>query len=367
MKAIVTKRGGTYQLEDVEIPIPRNGEVLVKVECAAQNPTDWKSLSMIPEGHIIGFDFSGTIQTLGPGVNKESRHAGQRVAGTVHGGAERNGAFAEFVLAQAELLFTLPDSISFEEGAQVGCACMTAYMSLYDTLMLPTPFDTPSTTPSSLLVWSGATSVGQIVIQLAKLSGLRVIATASPRNQDFVRSLGADEVYDYLDSFTGRDIFEATGGGIHYAVDCWGEGTSPYQVSASLSNDHATVATLLPYKSRKKGIETKFVFTYSIFGKETVFPFPSPVDMEMVRKARHYCKLISQLLSEGKVKLGPVKLFPNGLVGVADGMDYARLGKSGGVATQSIILESPAHQLPQNFPLDTSQRLFDEHSRAPQA
>jgi NADPH:quinone reductase-like Zn-dependent oxidoreductase len=182
-------------------------------------------------------------------------------------GAARNGAFAEFVVAQAGLLFRLPDIISFEEGAQMGVACMTACYSLYLSLDLPTPYDTKTIPQTTLLVWSGSTSVGQIVMQLAKLSNMRVIATASPKQFDFVRSLGADEVYDYSDSFTGREIFQATEGNIHHAVDCWSEGMSPYQVSASLSNDHGKIAGLLPYQSRKKGIESTFVFAYAIFGK----------------------------------------------------------------------------------------------------
>ncbi|KAK7035347.1 hypothetical protein VNI00_011878 [Paramarasmius palmivorus] len=343
MKAIVKTSGGKYRLEDVEIPRPGPGEVLVKVAASAENPADWKNMTMVPEGHIIGYDFAGTVHEIGPCLDseRELRYVGERVAGLVHGGAARNGAFAEFVVAQAGLLFHLPDNISFEEGAQMGVACMTACYSLYLSLDLPTPYDTETVPQTTLLVWSGSTSVGQIVMQLAKLSNMRVIATASPKQFDFVRSLGADEVYDYSDSFTGREIFQATGGNIHCAVDCWSEGMSPYQVSASLSNDHGKIASLLPYQSRKKGIESTFVFAYAIFGKDTVFPFPSKADTVAAQKAREFAQLTSRLLAEGKIRLGPIKVFPDGLAGVADGMEYARMGKVHGEKIVHRITDTP--------------------------
>uniref|UniRef100_A0A0W0G430 Enoyl reductase (ER) domain-containing protein n=1 Tax=Moniliophthora roreri TaxID=221103 RepID=A0A0W0G430_MONRR len=343
MKAIVKTSSSKYQLEQIEIPHPGRGEVLVKIAATAQNPADWKNLPMVPVGHVMGYDFSGTVYEMGPDVEGESRYIGERVAGLVHGGAARNGAFAEYVVAQAGLLFHLPDHISFEDGAQLGVACMTACYSLYHHLKFPMPLDSPSseTVPRSLLVWSGSTSVGQVVIQLAKLSGIRVIATASPRQHEFVKSLGADEVYDYSDSFTGRDIFEATDGSLHHAVDCWSEGISPYQVSASLNIKNGRIATLLPYKSRKKGIETSFVFAYAIFGKDTTFPFPSTADLEAARDAREYSKLISRLLAEGNLKLGSIKVYPNGLAGIPDGMEYSRMGKVHGEKIVHRISDTP--------------------------
>ncbi|EEB95286.1 hypothetical protein MPER_05763 [Moniliophthora perniciosa FA553] len=112
MKAIVSTLDGKYRLEEVDIPSPGSGEVLIKVEAAAQNPADWKNLSLVPEGHILGYDFSGTVHEIGPDVDKGLRYVGERVSGFVHGGATRNGAFAEFVAAQAGLLIRLPDEIS---------------------------------------------------------------------------------------------------------------------------------------------------------------------------------------------------------------------------------------------------------------
>lgn len=208
----------------------------------------------------------------------------------------------------------------------MGVACMTACLSLYYILDIPTPDDPPTTTAAQdILVWSGA----------------RVITTASPKQYDFVKSLGADSVYDYSDSFAAREIFEATRGRLTRAVDCWSEGMSPYQVSTSLSAEGGKIATLLPYLSREKGVDTELVVTYAIFGKAIEFPFKVAANMDLARCAHKYSRLISRLLFEGKIRLGPVRIFPNGLLGVVDGMEYSRLGKVHGEKIVYRISDTP--------------------------
>ncbi|KAK7035342.1 hypothetical protein VNI00_011873 [Paramarasmius palmivorus] len=337
MKALVVNTVGKYQLEDVDIPCPGSGEVLVQVEFAAQNPADW------------------------PDLGESGRYVGERVAGMVHGGispmfyfstisthtlslpkgAARNGAFAEFLIAQAELLFHLPDEVSLEDGAQIAVAAMSACLGLYQTLKLPTPYDPPTESPTAIVVWSGATAVGRYVIQLAKLAGMRVFVTASPKQYDMLRRLGANDLFDYSDSFTGRDIFEASGGTLKYAVDCWSEGITPYQASSALSKDGGHIATVLPYLSRKKNVETTLISAYAVYGKDIVFPFPSTADLVSAANGKTYAKLISKLLAEGKLQLGPVKLFPNGLSGVVKGMEYSRLGKVHGEKIVYRIADTP--------------------------
>lgn len=183
-------------------------------------------------------------------------------------GVSNNGSFAEYLVVDAELIISIPDTWTFEEAAQLGIACYTACQSLYRVLGLPNPFETNSITPQmDLLVWSGTSSVGQYAIQFAKLAGIRVVSTSSPGNFDFVRSLGADLVFDYADSKTAKKILNESKGTLTRAVDCISEGMTPVQVSNSLSKHGGKIATLLPYQSRKPGIETEFLLAYSIFGK----------------------------------------------------------------------------------------------------
>jgi len=327
MKALVTTGDRSFQLQDVDIPIPGVGEILVKVIAVAQNPSDWKTLLLHENrGNVIGSDYAGIVAQIGPGVESGLRAIDERVAGTIHGGVGRNGAFAEYLLAPAELVISLPDTISFEEAAQLGTACMTACQSLYQALDLPSPLN-PTSSPLEVLIWSGTSSTGQYAIQLAKLAGLRVISTASPKNFEFVKSVGADEVFDYADSWTARKIFAVTSGRLVYAVDCTSEAMTPNQVSMSLSTQGGKIATLLPYESRKKGVQTSFVLACTVFGKDVTLPFPFPGNLEHAKNAVDYCKMISNLLAQEKLKLNPIKLFPYGLQSVADGYKYMRLGK----------------------------------------
>jgi len=181
-----------------------------------------------------------------------------------------NGAFAEYLVIDPALVFTLPDDVPFEIGAQLGVSCYAACQALYQTLHLPTPLD-PATEPIDILIWAGSSSSGHYAVQFANLSGLRVVSTASPRNFDLVRSLGAVEVFDYADSRTPKKIHTSTGGKLNYAVDCISDGMTPAQVSNCLSKDGGTIVTLLPYESRKKGIKTELIVVYSMWGEVSDF------------------------------------------------------------------------------------------------
>ncbi|KZT12690.1 GroES-like protein [Laetiporus sulphureus 93-53] len=327
MGSLLTRGDGFFHLKDVEIPVPGDGEVLVKVVAVSQNPTDWKTLRLHPQpGNVIGCDFAGVVVMIGSHVPEGLRRVGERVAGVVHGGTSPNGAFAEYTVASAKLLISVPDTLSFEEAAQLGIPCYTACQSLYQCLGLPTPLS-PTETPIDVLIWSGTSATGQYAIQLAKLAGLRVISTASPKNIDFVKGLGADEVFDYADSFTFRKIISATSGRLKYAIDCTSEGTTPYQVSMSLSEEGGTIATLLPYTSRRQGVKTEFILAYTILGKTVEIPFHIPAYPEHYRNAVKYSKLISTLLAKSVLKPCTIRVFPHGLESVHDGFEYMKAGK----------------------------------------
>jgi len=177
-----------------------------------------------------------------------------------------HGSFAEYLVADPGLLIHIPDDISFESAAQLAVSCFTACQALYQTFHLPTPLE-PATEPMDILIWSGSSFTGQFAVQLAHLSGLRVISTSSPRNFDLIRSLGAAEVYDYADSRAARKIHAATGSKLKLALDCISSGTTPAQVSGCLSKEGGTIATTLPYTTPKKGVNTELVLLYSIWGK----------------------------------------------------------------------------------------------------
>ncbi|TFK24573.1 dehydrogenase [Coprinopsis marcescibilis] len=328
MRALVSTGNGKFELKQVPVPRPGPHEVIVKVVAAAGNHTDWKASSSSP-GNVIGADFSGIIVELGSDVQISVRQIGQRVSGCVRGNVTSNGAFAEYVRADAKLLISLPDDITFEAGAQIGVSVYAACQGLYQALQLPSPLDNPSSNkPTDILIWSGTSFTGHFAIQLAKQAGMRVISTASPQHFDQVKALGADLVFDYSDSFTARKVVTETKGTLTLALDCISEGMTPAQISACLNVEGSTkIATVLPYNSRKKHISTELVWVYSMWGEELAHPLAYPAHPEHYTNAVWYSQLITDLLAQKRLQLGNIKVFPRGLASVESGCEYMKSGK----------------------------------------
>jgi NADPH:quinone reductase-like Zn-dependent oxidoreductase len=169
---------------------------------------------------------------------------------------QANGAFSEYMVVDAELgVFPIPDGWSFEEAAQLGVAPSTALLCLHQTLELPSPFEAKSGPQRSILIWGGASSVGQYAIQFAKFGGLRVVTTASPKNFDLVKGLGADEVFDYRDENVVEKIRAATGNELDIAIDTISEGKTPEQVAGSIGDKGGKVAVILPCESPRPDVK----------------------------------------------------------------------------------------------------------------
>jgi NADPH:quinone reductase-like Zn-dependent oxidoreductase len=229
----------------------------------------------------VGHDFAGVVEERGPDVPEGMWTIGERVAGVVVGGqssflrmflvprteshttaVQANGAFSEYVVARAELeLVPIPEGWSFEEAAQLGVAPITALQCLHETLELPSPFEARSTAGQpqrTILIWGGASAVGQYAIQFAKLCGLRVLTTASSKNFDLVKGLGADEVFDYRDEGAVEKIRAATGNALDIAIDTISEGKTPAQVTGAIGDKGGEVAIILPYESPRPTVKVTF-------------------------------------------------------------------------------------------------------------
>ena len=182
----------TVALDDIPKPLPAPGEILVKVVAAAVTPTEllWYPTTHTPDGSprrnaIPGHEFSGIIEAIGPGVH--GFLPGDEVYGMNDWFAD--GATAEFCVAPASSIAPKPRKLSHLEAATVPISALTAWQGLFARAHL--------NAGERLLVLGGAGAVGAFVIQLAKLHGAEVIATASAANLDFLRSLKADEVVDH--------------------------------------------------------------------------------------------------------------------------------------------------------------------------
>jgi NADPH:quinone reductase-like Zn-dependent oxidoreductase len=155
----------------------------------------------------------------------------------------------------------IPGGWSFEEAAQLGVAPLTALQGLHESLELPSPFEARSTAEQpqrTILIWGGASALGQYAIQFAKLGGLRVVTTASSKNFDLVKGLGADSVFDYRDEGVVEKIRVATGNALDIAFDTISEGKTPAQVTGAIGDKGGKVAIILPYESPRSTVKVTF-------------------------------------------------------------------------------------------------------------
>jgi NADPH:quinone reductase-like Zn-dependent oxidoreductase len=195
MKAIrIHAFGGpeVLQLDDIAIPQPAEGELLVRIHAASVNPVDykirrgtvpWVSREMLPM--TLGRDLSGTVESAGAGV--DTFGDGDAVYAML-GGIDR-GSYAEYVLVRPNEAAPKPVRLSHIEAAAVPLAALTAWQGLFDHGHLEDG--------QTVLIHGGSGGVGHFAIQFAKVKGATVLTTVSAQNLDFVGELGADRAIDY--------------------------------------------------------------------------------------------------------------------------------------------------------------------------
>ncbi len=198
MKANIYTHYGTpedIQFVDVETPAPGDNDVLVRVRAASMNASDCEMLKgsplyvrlwglRRPVYQTLGSDVAGTVVSVGKNISHFK--AGDEVFGDLMG---TFGGFAEYVCAPAKALMIKPAAMSFEAAATLPQAALVAYQGLINKAQLQSA--------ESVLINGAGGGTGSFAIQIAKLFGARVSAVDSGPKQNLMRSLGADEVYDY--------------------------------------------------------------------------------------------------------------------------------------------------------------------------
>ena len=185
---IMTGPGKAQVRHDLAIPSPDYGQLLIRTQAVALNPSEWMAMDAFGKpGAGVGFDFAGEVLEIGDGC--AGWNVGDRVAGFVHasgccpttfgrlltspilGHAANycNGAFREYVTADADLLIRIPDHMSFDEASTLGMGVSTAAQALYQWLPLPLPTLDPQPSKRIILIYGGSSATGSIAIQLAKL------------------------------------------------------------------------------------------------------------------------------------------------------------------------------------------------------
>jgi len=287
MKAAVYKKYGppeVVKLEEVEKPTPRSNEVLVKVYAATVNRTDcgFRSAEYFvsrffsglfkPKYRILGNEFAGIIEAIGKDV--KLLNAGDKVFGY---NDAKFGAHAEYLtIAETDAITTIPDGVTFEQAAPITEGAHYALCDIRAAMIK---------SGNNVMIYGASGAIGSAAVQLVKYFGATVTAVCNTQNVEVVRSLGADQVIDYLtQDFTKTDqkfdfIFDAVGK------------SSFRQCKPLLRNKGIYISTELGKNSENIFLA---LFTPFLGRKKVLFPLPTIKKEDVV--------FLKELVESGRYK-----------------------------------------------------------------
>ena len=221
MKAAYTRYGppDVIEVNDLDKPVPRDNEVLIKVRAASVNPLDWKTMRggryivrlllglRKPKIKQLGVDVAGEVEVVGRNVTQFK--PGDSVFGTCRGAFAEYACTCQSAKLMKSALVVKPDSVTFEQAACAPIGALTALQGLRDKGRIQSG--------QKVLINGAAGGVGTFAVQIAKSFGADVTGVCSTRNVDMVRSIGADQVIDYTqEDFTTSGqrydlLFDAVG------------------------------------------------------------------------------------------------------------------------------------------------------------
>ena len=218
MKAIVIHQYGgpeVLKYEDVPRPVPKDDQLLVRVIAAGVNPVDGmiRSGMFAKEGKrafpiILGGDVAGVVEKVGSTITRFK--AGDPVFAYVS--LDNSGGYAQYALVKEGEAAPKPKALTYVEAAAVPIVALTAWQALIDSAKL--------SAGQAVLIHGGSGGVGSFAIQIAKVRGAKVIATASTANQDLLKELGADVAIDYT-----KQKFEDVAKDVDVVLDSVGKDT----------------------------------------------------------------------------------------------------------------------------------------------
>ena len=313
-----------------EDPIPKleAQQLLVKVYAWAMNPCDAmlqdKSLPFVRYPVILGQDISGTIEDVGPTAASKFK-VGDRVFGFSH-----NNGFKDCVILNHTLAAKIPDSLSFSDASVFPLCITTSSLALFgkDYLALPLPTLNPTSTGKSVLIWGGSSAVGSNAIQLVKAAGFEVVTTCSSRSFEYVKTLGADKVFDYngpsVTDDVAAELDKGTCAGIYMAA---GKVSEACQVSHK-SKQKLFVASSNPVMpgDAPEGVEAKMTFGT---GGADIFTETLPIT---------FGGFLPEALAKGLYKIAPPpQVVPTkGLEGIQEALDILKKG----VSAKKLVVEA---------------------------
>lgn len=369
-KTILTQKGvfmvdknNRKLFTDVSVPPIPDNDILVKVAAVSVNPVDWKlaAYGMAVPDSGCGCDFSGTVIAIG--ANVTGFEIGEQVY-SVNSGyqlANKNllgTAYAEYVFADPALtvksalsyhpplkgtqdLIKAGKVTSFEAAASIPLAALTAALSLSHFFKGQIEFLPDGSIKSKdsnasskyILIWGGATSVGQYGIQIAKAAGYKVVTTASPKNFEYLASLGVEKIFDYHQADVSEKIKEHVGSNLVHVFD-----TVSVQDSWKLSYQsipeavkNINMVSTLPFTELDVGpkhVEVNMLQEYVFIPSQNRIALSQEPKNDGQRQyitAAQFTKCITARINSGKFFHNPVRIFEKtGVENIEEAVEYFR-------------------------------------------
>lgn len=247
-------------VNDVPVPEPQNGEVLIRVKAAAVNPLDILQISgsvrLIQNYKMpltLGNECSGIIEKVGNGVNGFS--VGDKVYTRLP--LDKIGAFAEYVAVDSKAIAKMPLNYDFITAAAIPLAGLTAYQALVEEL--------EAESGKALLITGASGGFGQIAVPVAKAMGLRIFVTGNARSQEKFLKMGVDRYIDYR-----KENYWELLSGIDYVIDTLGAGEFVHALSVLRRGGRLLSLRTAPNKSfaKKNGFGWLKRCLFSFVGKK---------------------------------------------------------------------------------------------------
>ncbi|KAF5352562.1 hypothetical protein D9756_006066 [Leucocoprinus leucothites] len=323
------------KLGTVRVPTeePAGGEVLIKVEYSAMIPPDAYIVDrgfLVSEADypvIVGFTAAGTVVKVGKDVR--DLKPGDRVTSFAYG-ASRNKGVQEYAIQPRSVCAKIPDNLSLEAAATIPDNFVCAFYTIFNQLSLTMPSSFPATqdppqSDTPILIHGAGSTSGQYMIRLLHLARYKkILATASSKHHDYLRSLGATDLFDYRSPTLVEDINKAAGGPekVTLAVDCI-SAESTMGILVKVVGPKGSVALLLPVKqgtTLNNGPDDELFLEWPIPDKFN--PFQKGTNLigvriffyqtDQVLKERLMPQILPELLEKGLIEPTRLRLMDQG-------------------------------------------------------
>ncbi|KAF9562755.1 medium-chain dehydrogenase/reductase like protein [Agrocybe pediades] len=314
-----------YVVDEIPVPTPGKGQILVKVKAAALNPADWKVRKLQAKilfetfPAILGSDIAGDVEAVGEGV--DDFKVGDRVFYVAENWKDKGG-YQQYAIANHELVAKIPHNVSYDEVATLPLALATAYSGLYAAFPHGIGLTPPAVAEgygkysgNGILVLGGASTVGQAVLQFARLSGFSpIITTASLKNTAALKKLGATHVIsrDLSTEEVLAEISKITPKPVEYTFDAViYESTQQLAVGVVAHAPNGGTAAIATYRINVK-VPSDKVKVAKVFGGVT------PFNYELFKTLYH--DTLHGWVEKGLIIPNRVEVLPGGLSGIDNGL-----------------------------------------------